>query len=262
MTTTGSIQNIPYADAHERRVGDLFLPPRPRPDAPPVLLIHGGSWNSMSKEALDPVARLFVAAGRAVFNVNYRLLDHAPWPACRDDCVDAARFVLAGGLAAHGLPAPPKLLVCGASAGGHLAMLTGLALGARACAGIVSLAGPSRVERRDDSPASAISGEDFLEKFFGRAAPPSPAEFASASPSALVASDAPPLVCIHSRNDRLVPPAHSEEAVAAWRAAGVDARLDYFDGPGDLHGFWTPGDLQTRDLIPPVAALLRRTAAP
>ncbi|MFH1500238.1 MAG: alpha/beta hydrolase [Verrucomicrobiota bacterium] len=255
------IRDIPYTDAHARHIGDLLLPAHPQKDVPPVLLIHGGSWNSMSKEALAPIARLAAGEGRAVFSINYRLLDHAPWPACRDDCVAAARFVLAGGLAAHGLPAPQKLLICGASAGGHLAMLTGLALGAHACAGIVSLAGPSRVERRDDSPASAISGEDFLKKFFGHSAPPSPEEFMSASPSALVTSDAPPLVCIHSRNDRLVPPPHSEEAVAAWRACGLTARLDYFDGLDDLHAFWTPGDLQTRELIPSVAELLRRTAA-
>ncbi len=258
------LRDLPYG-ASPRQLGDLHLPERRSSAAgvaapAPVLLIHGGGWNSLSKESLDPVARLAVAEGRAVFNINYRLLSHAPWPACRDDCVAAARFVLAGGLAAQGLcaPADGKLLVVGASAGGHLAMATGLALGAAACAGIVSLAGPSRVSPGpDDTEASAIRVPDFLATFFGFDTPPSSARFASASPAALVTAGAPPLLCIHSRNDRLVPPAHSLEAVAAWRAAGVGARCDFFDGPDHLHGFWTPGDLTTRDLIPEVAELLR-----
>lgn len=259
------LRDLPYGPG-PRHLGDLHLPaPRAArvthaPLPAPVLLIHGGGWNSLGKESLDPVARLAVAEGRDVFSINYRLLDHAPWPACRDDCVAAARFILAGGLAAHGLCAPPdgKLLVCGASAGGHLAMLAGLALGARACSGIVSLAGPSRVSPGpDDTVASAIRLPAFLATFFGPAAPPSPDALASASPSASVTADAPTLRCIHNRRDLLVPPAHSVEAVAAWRAAGATAQLDFFDGPDDLHGFWTPGDLQTRQLIPVVTDLLR-----
>ncbi|MFH1496700.1 MAG: alpha/beta hydrolase [Verrucomicrobiota bacterium] len=252
-------RHIPYADAHERHIGDLFFPERPLAGAPPVLLIHGGGWNAMTKESLDPIARLATAEGRAVFSINYRLLDHAPWPACRDDCVAAARFLLADGLAPHGLAAPAtgQLLVVGASAGGHLAMMTGLALGAHACTGIVSLAGPSRVDPRDDVSKSAICQPGFLAKFFGGDKQPSAVELRDASPAALVTPAAPPLRILHSKNDLLVPPTHSEEAAAAWRAAGVPARIDYFDGPGDLHGFWDSDDLAKRELIPVMAALIR-----
>ncbi len=255
--------DIAYADAHGRQIGDLCVPARPLRGAPPVLLVHGGGWNSMSKESLAPLARLAAAEGRYVFNINYRLLTHAPWPACRDDCVSAARFVLAGGLRAHGLPAPvgEKLLVVGASAGGHLAMMAGLALGARACAGVVSLAGPSRVDPRGDVSASVICEPGFHRRFFGKAEPPTAAETGSASPAALVTGEAPPLHVLHSKNDRLVLPVHSEEALAAWRAVGVAASVDWFDGPGDQHGFWDSADLATREPVPVLAALLRRVLA-
>lgn len=264
MSKAKVIRDLRYAEAHERHVGDLWLPERPLEGAPPVLLIHGGGWNALTKESIEPVAHLAVTEGRSVFSINYRLLDHAPWPACRDDCVTAARFVLAGGLVAHGLPTPThgKLLVVGASAGGHLAMMTGLALGAHACISIISLAGPSRVDPRDDVSKSAILQPGFLGTFFGREKPPATSDFATASPSALVDADAPPLHIIHSRNDRLVPTSHSKEATAAWRAAGVPARIDWFDGPGDLHGFWTTDDFATRKLIPPLAKMLRAVLAP
>ena len=254
------LRNIPYGDG-VRQIGDLHLPQRRAPGVPtiPVLLIHGGGWNALSKESLDPIARLAASEGRSVFSINYRLLDHAPWPACFDDCVTAARFMLSGGLTLHELCAPTegRLLIIGASAGGHLAMLTGLALGASGCAGIISLAGPSRiVPGPADTAASAITTPGFLEKFFG--ADVAPDTWRAASPTALITSNAPPLHTIHSRNDRLVPLAHSEEAVSAWRSAGVAARLDTFDGPGEQHGFWTTADLKTRELIPPLEHLLRQ----
>lgn len=254
-------RDLPYGPG-PRQVGDLHLSDADgeRTSPLPVLLIHGGSWNSLSKESLDPVARLVREEGHDVFNINYSLINQAPWPACLDDCVAAARFVLDGGLSARGLHAPPdgKLLVVGASAGGHLAMLVGLALGARACAGVVSLAGPSRVEpRKEDTEISALRHLGLLETFFGSPIPPPPSQLASASPAARVTAMSPPLRCIHSRNDLLVPPAHSLEAVSAWRMAGVPARCDFFDGRDRLHGFWTTDSLATRQLIPPVANLLR-----
>ena len=253
------LRDLPYGPG-PRQLGDLHLPARRAPgvSAAPVLLIHGGGWNSLSKESLDPVARLLVEEGRAVFSINYRLLSQAPFPACRDDCLAAARHLLAGGLAREGLPAPVRLLVCGASAGGHLAFLVGLALGARDCAGILSLAGPSRVvPATDDTAASAISAPDFFTPFFGTASP-APAALLAATPGALAHSSAPPLVCIHSTADRLVPISHSSAAIAAWTAAGADAELIPFDGLGEQHGFWTCDDHATRQLIPAVDSALRR----
>jgi len=254
-------RDLPYGTG-PRQLGDLHLPGSRPPGVPaaPVLLIHGGGWNSLSKESLDPIARLMVAGGRSVFSINYRLLDQAPWPACHEDCVAAARFMLAGGLAPNGLLAPQEghILVVGASAGGHLAMLTGLSLGSNACAGIVSLAGPSRVAPGPaDTAASAVRTPGFLQRFFGITGEPASADLRAASPSAQVNFNAPPLHILHSRNDRLVPLAHSEEAITAWRAAGVPAHLEIFDGPGEQHGFWTSNDLQTRDLNPQLDHLLR-----
>lgn len=48
----------------------------------------------MDRFAFNPIARLFTEFGMAVFNINYRLLDDAPWPACGDDCLYAGQFLL------------------------------------------------------------------------------------------------------------------------------------------------------------------------
>ncbi len=247
------IRNIAYAPHGLRGQGDLFLPAG-EPTGTPVLMIHGGGWNALTKESIEPLARAFVRHGRAVFNINYRLLDNAPWPGCLEDCVAAAEFMLAGRLAKQGVEAPEKLIVCGASAGGHLALMTGLKLPADRVEFIVDLCGPTHMNFPDGSSEGRFATGDFLEKFLGRPGPATEADIQSTSPVLLARPDAPALFCIHSRNDRLVPINHSQNAVAAWRLVGAPAELIDFDGPGDSHGIWDSEDRATREPVKEVLA--------
>ena len=69
-------------------------------DTPVALLIHGGGWAHMDRYSITGIAEWMQRdLGFAVYNVGYRLAtsDH-PWPACGVDCVDAAKFVLGGGV--------------------------------------------------------------------------------------------------------------------------------------------------------------------
>lgn len=234
------LRDIDYgrAEPHERRRGDFF--PVDEPEAPPCLMIHGGGWNAQSKESIEPVARRFQEHGIAVFSVNYRLLQIAPWPGCLKDCEIAARFVLEGGLG----PTPDKILIAGASAGGHLAMMTGRALGRSTVDRIISVAGPSCVDNRHGTNSQTLFRAEFLQTFFG-VADVTPDLIETASP--LKHSEPPPsLICLHSANDRFVPIGHSQAAVEAWEAAGAKSFLQVFDGPGDLHGLWDSEDMLTR----------------
>lgn len=231
-------RNVPYAaSGHPRCTGDLFLPAGEARGVP-VLLIHGGGWKALDKEGFAFMAPFFLAAGHPVFNIDYRLLGDAPWPACGDDCLTAGHFLLAGGLADAGLPAAESLIVCGASAGGHLAMMTGLRLPRAAVKAILVMAGPSRLDWVASTRDPIGLGENFLPQFFGRALHTDAPEVREASPALRAEPHPPPLHCLHSRNDRLVPVAHSEEARRAWQRGGGHAEVTVFDGDGDLHGFW------------------------
>jgi acetyl esterase/lipase len=243
-----TVDGIRYRDgAGVRALGELFLPSRPS-GRPPVLLIHGGGWNAMSKESLRPIAGLYAELGRAVFSVNYRLLDDAPWPACRDDCVAAANFMLDGGLASHGLPAPERILISGASAGGHLSMMVGLALPPARVEVIVSMAGPTRLDYPDGTNGAELKGPNWQQKFLGLSREPTFDEVLAAGPLPHVRSDSPPLYSIHSRADRLVTPLHTEQAVEAWRRAGAQAEALWFDGRNDLHSLLHGEDFAHRGI--------------
>lgn len=236
------LRDIVYrdGDAHERHRGDYF--PGPVETSPLWLLIHGGGWDAMSKEALDPVALFLQERGAAVFSINYRLLQHAPWPAALEDCLAAADFLQRGTLC----PAPSHIGIAGASAGGHLALMTGRSLGRSRAAHILSLAGPVAVNASRGTSHGFLFSPSFHQRFFGPESV-TPAHLDSAS--ALQHGDPPPdLTCVHSVNDRLVPLSHSLDAVAAWQRAGAVAALHVFDGPDEDHGFWAGGQGNTRQM--------------
>ncbi|GAT32279.1 alpha/beta hydrolase fold [Terrimicrobium sacchariphilum] len=234
------LRDIAYrsGDAHQRHRGDYF--PGPLQTSPLWLLIHGGGWDAMSKEALDPVALFLQERGAAVFGINYRLLQHAPWPAALEDCLTAADFLQRGEIC----PAPSRIGIAGASAGGHLALMAGRAIGRSRVAHILSLAGPVAVDAKRGTSHAFLFSPSFHQRFFG-AESITPAHLDSAS--ALRHENIPPdLTCVHSVNDRLVPLTHSRDAVAAWQRAGARAALHVFDGPDDDHGFWAGGQDDTR----------------
>lgn len=253
---TSPQREIAYANGkHPRCVGDLFLPGGETPGAP-VLLIHGGGWKGLTKESFEFMVPFFLEAGHPVFNINYRLLGDAPWPACGDDCVAAGKFLLEGGLAARGLPGPEKILICGASAGGHLAMMTGLRLPREKVRAMFSLAGPSRIDWVAETKDPLGLHEGFLRQFFGRDLSADAPEVRRASPALRAEKNPPRLFCLHSRNDELVPLAQSEEALAAWTAGGGTAGLTVMDGEGNLHGFWINNDREG-ELRPEVGEWVR-----
>ena len=250
------IADIPYAPDHGRRgVGDLYLPREPV-GCPVALCIHGGGWSHMDKSSWAGVARLLCREGLTAFNINYRLLDTAPWPACGDDCVAAARFLLrAGHPATVPLDRERGLVVIGGSAGGHLAMWTGLTLPAGSVRAIVSVAGPGDLLLRARSAGTA-----FFHRFFGTEGKISDEMLLAASPITRVGPGSPPLLCVHSTNDRLVPIEQAKRMVDAYVEAGCHAELHAYAGPGEQHGIWLEGTDPHR-LLPHIEDAVRRFLA-
>lgn len=248
------ISQIPYGP-NQRNVGDLYLPKSHDPH-PPILLIHGGSWKNLSKESVEAIAIHLQEHGRYVFNINYRLIAQKPWPACLNDCIAAAKFILEDKLSAVGCPSYGSLSICGASAGGHLAMMTALNLPKDRVCSVISLAGPARLYPTSDTKTSAICENNFLEEFFGKPTDLDAPDVKLASPIHSIINEPPTLHCVHSINDQLVPISHSEDAINAWHQVGARAELYTYDGEGKNHGFWEFDTPEKRTIAPPLASIL------
>jgi acetyl esterase/lipase len=101
--------------------GDLYLP-QGRGPHPTLVLLHGGCWRArFGLDPLGPLCLALRAAGLAVWSLEYRRLGGGGgWPATFLDAAagaDALRELAP----AHGLDLG-RVLACGHSAGGHLAL--------------------------------------------------------------------------------------------------------------------------------------------
>lgn len=237
------INNLAYhSDEMPWHHGDLYLPAQT--PAPIALCIHGGGWSSMDRTSFAGVAEFICSQGWAAFNIDYRLLGTAPWPACGDDCLSAAEFLLRG---ANNNPLLDcsKLLVVGASAGGHLALMTGLRLPRHRVSAIVSIAGVT------DLSAERL-GECFTvnwKSFFGHE--PSPDEIKKASPVELISHTQAPVLCTHFPGDIVVGVEHSRKFTKACQTIGAQAVLFEYQRPLDGHSIWIP-DSNPHRLFPEI----------
>ena len=121
-------ENISYrTDVGPSTVLDLAKPLfGPKKDRPAILIIHGGGWSAGSKN--DMVYRTlmidYAMKGYVVANMNYRLVQEAPLPACIEDVRCAIRWMKAH---ARDLGIDPNRIgTFGHSAGGHLSLMAGV----------------------------------------------------------------------------------------------------------------------------------------
>jgi acetyl esterase/lipase len=230
---------------HPRQALDLYLPAAAAP-LPLIVWIHGGAFRMGSKEDRIPVEML--EQGYAIASLNYRLSQHALFPAQIEDCKAAVRWLRAHA-GAYGLD-PSRFASWGESAGGHLAAMLGTTghersfevgehlEGSSRVQAVLDFFGPTDFIQMDahrlpegmlhdtaDSPESQLVGGPIQER---------PAEVARANPVTYVTPEAPPFLIVHGDRDALVPYHQSTLLVAALRAAGVP--VNFYTVVGAGHG--------------------------
>jgi acetyl esterase/lipase len=212
---------------------------------PTVVLIHGGGWVSGTKEGTLFSAMPYLEMGFTVVNVEYRLTKVSPAPAAVEDCRLALRWVFKNAQK-YGFDTT-RVIVTGGSAGGHLALMTGM-LDSTAgfdspkewdqvnpplrVAAIVNWFGITDVE-------DLLSGENrqqYAVSWIGSAAD-GRALARRVSPLTYVRRDTPPILSIHGDKDDLVPYEHAVRLHKALDKAGVPNQLITI--PGGHHGGFT-----------------------
>jgi acetyl esterase/lipase len=224
---------------HERHKLDLLLPPGDGP-FPVIVWVHGGAWRAGSKGAGPALA--FVDKGYAVASVNYRLSQHAVFPAQIEDCKAALRWLRAN--AAHYKLDRERFAVWGSSAGGHLVALLGTA-GDRKQWDMFG--GNTEQSSRVQCVVDWFGPTDFLQmggrhndanspesQLVGGAIQEHKEKVAAANPITYVTPDDPPFLIMHGQQDNTVPPNQSELLATALKKAGVS--VDHRVIPGAGHG--------------------------
>lgn len=219
------LPDIAYRSDHVKQKLDILRPSnRPGP-LPAILLVHGGGWREGRREEQRGIASRFVAAGYIAIPVSYRLTGEAPFPACIDDVVAAARWVRAHAQD-YGID-PDRIGALGHSAGAHLVLMLAFAEPAGKFApgflagvsgrvnAVVATAAPTDFSRWGEDHGRAAGTMFFTDQ------PPveRDANVRRCSPLFHAGTSAPPTLLIHGSADRVVPPAQTERLLAALRAA-------------------------------------------
>lgn len=205
---------------------------------PAVVDIHGGGW-VLGDASLQPgtvdwaVQQALVDRGWVFASINYPLAPAHRWPIQLQAATCAVRFLRAEAGVLHVDPA--HLGVIGASAGGQLAAMVGLAGGqppfdagehagqSSAVQAVVDEYGPTDLTSPVWGGSPALRRLAMLE--FGVAAGQRSPVLVAASPVTYVHPGAPPFLVVQGVDDQIVPPSQSVELVRALVAAGDDASL-------------------------------------
>lgn len=240
--------NIVYkvASNYELKL-DVYRPHSSTAPVPVVMMIHGGGWIISNKEDYVLTAGPYLAMGFAVVNVEYRLGKVSLAPAAVEDCQCALRWI---GVHAREYNFDlDKVIVTGPSAGGHLALTTGMipasAGFANECA---NLSGPNDPGPRVAAIINLFGITDIADLLAG----PNLRTYAVTwlggqsgredlakrlSPLTYVRPGVPPVLTIHGDADPTVPYSHAVRLHQALDKAGVRNQLLTIHGGG--HGGFT-----------------------
>jgi acetyl esterase/lipase len=238
------VPNVTYVTAGGAEVKlDVYRRHDAATPQPTLLHFHGGFWAAGTKEASQMYLMPWFEMGWNVVNVEYRLARQALAPAAVEDCLCALRFIAAQAKTYN--VDVNRIVSMGESAGGHLALTTGMipeSTGlAHECEGpplpkvaaIINWYGVADVGDVIDGLHKA----NLAVQWFGSL--PNRDDLARRlSPLTYIRADQPPVLTIHGDADSTV---NYQQAVwlrDALTKAGVQNQLVTI--PGGHHGNFSP----------------------
>jgi acetyl esterase/lipase len=237
---------------------DIYQPRGLKGPNPTLMFFHGGGWTNGNKEGAAFSLLPFLQMGWSVVNVEYRLTSVALAPAAVEDARCALRWVYRN--AKQYNFDTTKIVTTGQSAGGHLALMTGVAPRSagfdNTCpgdrAGGASSSSPSNT---DELKVAAIVDwygiADVNELLSGSnvrswavawlGALPYRDELAKQlSPLTYVRAGIPPIISVHGDADPTVPYTQKQRLHQALDKAGLAHELVTI--PNGKHGGFTDQD--------------------
>jgi acetyl esterase/lipase len=224
-------------------VANLHLPAGRGP-FPVVVLLHGGFWRiGWDRTLMTSLARDLAERGIAAWNVEYRRVgqEGGGWPGTLHDVAAAVdHLVVVSDIDAT------RVIACGHSAGGHLALwlagrhrLPAEAPGANPVVRLRAVIAQAAVADLSGGWSSGF-GRDEIAGLLGGPPGDVPDRYRIADPIGLLPLGLPQ-VLVHGTADEEVPPAQSHAYV---RAGGSEAELiefdraDHFDVIDPQHAAW------------------------
>lgn len=188
---------------------------------PMVVFVHGGSWESGSKEQYAFVGQSLAQAGYVTAVINYRKAPDHVYPDYVKDAAQAIAWSINNAVSLHADPA--RLAVMGHSAGAFNAVaavanedfLAPYGVKPTDIATVVGIAGPYSYDFRKFSSASA----------FGANATPD-----QVMPDRQIKGAQPPYLLLTAEKDQMVHATNTTKMTQALQAAGVSVKTSEIKG--------------------------------
>jgi len=231
-----TIRDVSYGTDPQQKM-DVYLPGGRSVDSTKVMvLIHGGAWNTGDKSDFD----IFVDsmkirdASYAVCNINYRLaLPPNLFPAQELDVKAAIEFIV-NKSAEYNIS--NKIVLIGASAGAHLALLQAYKYPSLVkVKAVVDFFAPTELVSLYTNPINPLVPA-LLESVTGYTPTTNPTIYQQSSPVNFVTTQAPPTFILHGGVDIVVSPSQSILLKDELQAKGVPH--EYILYPTEGHGWF------------------------
>lgn len=230
---------------------------------PAIVFIHGGGWGGGNRQAFRNQIQEAAKRGYVAVSISYRLMKFDMekretttakpiFPTQIHDCKAAVRWLRANAEKYHA--DPERIGVIGASAGGHLSLLVGLAGKEADLEGegghldqssqvqaVVNIFGPTEM-------VTGYQGSTLdwvFRLFMGGTPEETPERYKAASPVTYVRAGAPPILTLHGDQDQVVPVQQAELLDERLKEAGAPHTLLILKDQG--HGFAGPAQQKANE---------------
>ena len=199
-------------DDHPRLRLDVYRPAEGPERAPVVVFVHGGSWETGSKDIYKFMGESLTTEGFTAVIPNYRLHPGIHFP---DPIVDGAKAIA---WAAKEYP-DRALFIMGHSAGAYNVLMAAMddqflsVQGVDLCSrinGVISLSGPVGIVPLKEEPYITIFPDRFTKKD---------------APLNQVSSPVPPIFLVHGADDTTVYPQNAQQLGEAINSRGGKAEI-------------------------------------
>jgi len=229
-----SFLNVAYGNDAQQKM-DIYLPAdRSSTTTKTMVMIHGGGWSSGDKadfnEYVDSVKKRL--PDYAIFNINYRLATGTAnlFPTQENDVKSAVEFI-AGKFNEYNIS--QKIVLLGASAGAHLALLQAYKQTSpiRPKA-VIDFFGPTDITELYNSSSSSL----LLSLIVGATPAANPDLYYQSSPINFVTQQSPPTIILQGGVDPLVAPSQSQALNEKLQTLGVVHQYVFY--PAEGHGWF------------------------
>lgn len=231
------LTNISYGTDTSEKM-DVYLPAGRSADSTKLMvLVHGGAWISGDKSdfaSFIPVIQQRFP-GYAIANINYRLATVASnhFPTQENDMKTAINFLIQKSSDYH---ISQKLVLLGASAGAHMALLQAYKYSSPKILTVVDFFGPTDMVDLYNFYSSNVSDQALFQLLMNGTPTSNASLYAQSSPLSFVTAQSCPTIIFHGTADVVVPISESISLKNKLGSFGVANQMTSYDNVG--HELW------------------------